>query len=169
MKYIPTIMTSKYILYRNKFIADLVLKYSKLHLNNILDIGCGEGILNNYISATNIIKYTGLDKKLRLDQITHPNIYKKCNVLNNDELIKVTNNEKYNIIVLQEILEHLPLPDIKYSIPLLIKIKSLLQSEGTIIISVPNINRLTNINIITNKDIKSRMVAILNWHFCISF
>ncbi|MDP2684410.1 MAG: class I SAM-dependent methyltransferase [bacterium] len=103
-----------------------------LKIETILDVGCGEGFFTHEIGKrypnSNITgidmenEYINLANKIhKLDNITYTN--KDVESLNSDE--------KYDLVILTEVLEHLNNPD-----KMLEKIKSI--SAKYILISVPN-------------------------------
>lgn len=146
-------MESKFINYRNKFIANIIFVRAidsfrdKKCFNgvSILDLGCGEGTLIEEIrklGSTNFISYKGIDIKLDEKQKKDDkNTNKKYEEIDIEQFLLREKTEKYNFIVLQEVLEHL---DKDKTISILFRTIFRLSSEGTLIVSVPNYNRLTN-------------------------
>ncbi len=146
-------MISKWILYRNKFIGNLVTKYTK-DLDYVLDIGSGEELLRNYINP--ILFYIGVDKEPKRDYSIKADIMKWSPPdKNKSEYLEYAPEEglrrspyyispEFSVIVMQEVLAHLPLPMNENMIPLLIKVKCWLKPDSHLIISVPNFSRLTN-------------------------
>lgn len=122
-------MTSKFIIKRNKFIASLVEKYTN-PLDSVLDLGCGQG---NLIRCMHIpVYYKGVDL----------NYVGNSHLIENADIMTWETDKKYDTIVLQEVLEHLTFLD---SQEITKRIKKFMHDESTLIISVPNFDRLTNI------------------------
>ena len=100
---------------------------------NILDIGCGTGILGAYFKKNQNCNVTGIEinqkafeaAKLNLDNVIKGNI----------ETLDLTLNENYfDVIIMGDVLEHLVNP-----ITTILKITPLLKKEGRILITVPNV------------------------------
>jgi len=117
---------------RKKKILDLI-NIKELTNKKILDIGCASGYLSqelkqadNYvvgidISATNLAKISSaIDKTLVLD-------------IENDAWPESFTKNKFDVIIMAEIIEHLFDQD-----NLLKKLKQILQSSGFIILTTPN-------------------------------
>lgn len=125
-------MVSKFVTMRNKFIASLVQRYTE-DLGSVLDLGCGEGILLKYIRKP--VFYHGVDT----------NYIGKSNLIENSDIQTWESDKVYDTIVLQEVLEHLPLPETDNAIPFLQRVQRFMHDESTLIVSVPNFHRLTNL------------------------
>lgn len=97
-----------------------------LNGKNILDIGCGTGEFLAYAKNNNWITF-GVEPNLKARQKA---LEKNLTIVEKLELI---NAEKFNVISLWHVLEHLP--NLQEQI---VKIKNLLSDEGTLIIAVPN-------------------------------
>jgi methionine biosynthesis protein MetW len=100
---------------------------------NILDIGCGTGILGAYFKKNQNCNVTGIEinqnafeaAKLNLDNVIKGNI----------ETLELPFNENFfDVIIMGDVLEHLVNP-----ITTLLKIKPLLKKDGRILITVPNV------------------------------
>lgn len=102
--------------------------------NTVLDVGCNTGMLGKVLSKKNTLDGIDINSKaLSKAKPYYRHLY-QIDLSNADNLnIK----GKYDYIVLSDILEHLPRPDL-----LLKKLKKLLNTNGTIICSLPNIARL---------------------------
>ena len=101
----------------------------------ILDIGCYRGMNAEYLkSKYSEIKYVGVE----YDPDAIKNIsdaVDKVYQLDVDNLdVKIFNQEKYDIIILADVIEHLKSPDI-----LLEKLITILKDDGLILVSIPNL------------------------------
>lgn len=102
-------------------------------LDYVLDIGSNDELLREYINP--ILFYIGVDKERRGKYSIKADIMKWS---------PPRKTPCYSVIVMQEVLEHLPLPMNENMIPLLFRVKDWLKPEGHLIVSVPNFLRLTN-------------------------
>lgn len=99
----------------------------------ILDIGCGQGILGQYLQETYSAKVTGIE-------IIDDNYQMAGKVLTNallgdiEKMDLQTIETKFNYIIFSDSLEHLIDPH-----KILEKIKELLDSNGNVLLSIPNI------------------------------
>ena len=117
----------------NKLKRDIILTLKNLNLNikNILDIGCGEGFITSEV-AKNFpkTKITAIDPKEQ-----YLNYAKKFNNLPNIRYEKkdlsYKFNRKFDLVIITEVLEHLPNPEESLK-----KTKRL--SKKFILITVPN-------------------------------
>lgn len=100
----------------------------------VLDLGCNTGMLGKVLFKRNILDGVDINSKALLRAKPYYRHLYQIDLSNADNLnIK----GKYDYIVLSDILEHLPRPD-----TLLKKIRRLLNKNGVIICSLPNIARL---------------------------
>lgn len=99
----------------------------------ILDIGCNTGMLGQMLSKNNIIDGIDINKKaLKIASVYYRHLF---NIdVSNPKNIHI--KQKYDYIIMSDILEHLPHPNL-----LLSEIKKLLKPHGFIICSLPNIAR----------------------------
>lgn len=97
-----------------------------LNGKNILDIGCGTGEFLAYAKNNNW-KTFGVEPNLKARQKA---LEKKLTIV---EKLELPNTNKFDVITLWHVLEHLP--NLQEQI---VKIKNLLSDEGTLIIAVPN-------------------------------
>lgn len=112
----------------------------------ILDVGCGEGFISNYIYKTGKHRLiTGIDiDKGAIDFAKGNN---KCINYMVGDVNKTSSNKKYDIVMALEILEHLENPD-----KTLKNIMSL--SKRQVIISVPNEPFFSLGNLLSLKNVK---------------
>lgn len=113
---------------------------------NILDLGCGGGILTEKL-AQHGAKITALDKSKELIKIAKSRIISSSNEINYVNIDITTFlkkcKTKFDIIICMELLEH-----IENKNPIINLFKNMLNDNGTIIISSLNKNILTYIKII---------------------
>ena len=116
------LIAKKYTLYKK---TKLINKFSK-DGKTILDIGCGTG---EFLATAKKENWTifGVEPN---SQAREKAVSKKLNVVENLEKL---GQQKFNVISLWHVMEHLP--DLKNEIK---KITNLLTEEGTLIIAVPN-------------------------------
>lgn len=124
----------------------------------ILDLGCGDGLLPKYLN--NRFFYDGID-------ISEKSIEKakKINSKNENANFNVSNlfynislNNKYDIIILLEILEHYFLPENILKI-----VKEHLKDEGIVIATLPNIRNQYNRKIASQTIPKSNCRDIMSY------
>ncbi|MFV1852278.1 MAG: class I SAM-dependent methyltransferase [Thalassospira sp.] len=118
----------------------------------VLDFGCGNGEeLARYI-VSETIDYTGID--IHLPSLEHARAE-----LGNDKAVflsEVPDGEKYDVIIMSEVLEHLDEP-----VEILKRLVPKLRSDGIFICSVPNGYGLTEIE--KYVDAKLRLYKALRW------
>lgn len=109
---------------------------SYINLNpKLLDIGCGTG---EFLKSafTKGWEVTGVEPNDKASELALLKLDQNKNIFTSiDELITNIPNKKFNVITLWHVLEHVP--DYNETI---IKIKSLLEPDGILIVAVPNIN-----------------------------
>lgn len=129
-----------------KKISSLLSEYSSN--TTLLDVGCGEGFIADYIyKNTNIKKITGIDINNNSIQIARNQnnniVYETLDI--NDITLE---NKKYDLVMCLEVLEHLKNPE-----HVLKKICSL--ANKRIIISIPNEPFFSIGNLLSFKNIRS--------------
>jgi 2-polyprenyl-3-methyl-5-hydroxy-6-metoxy-1,4-benzoquinol methylase len=120
--------------YRSKLIKKHILKGK---CNSVLEIGSGIGLIGSYIRKENkSIHYAGIEidkESYEKSQIL------KLNTFNGDFTAIARLEEKFDIIMLWEVLEHLQ------DLSLFMKLAyERLNNNGKIILSVPNYNKIYN-------------------------
>lgn len=105
----------------------------------VLDVGCGSGMLGEYLSGKKGCIVDGVDLNVDAINIADGN-YRTTFVLNleSEKLVEKFSNESYDFIVVADVIEHLVDPS-----ALLDGVRSLIKSSGTIIFSVPNITHVS--------------------------
>ena len=102
----------------------------------ILDIGCNAGYLGKTLKSKKVT-CDGIDINKKLLSIADKYYRHTYQRDLNNPILNLNPKFNYDYIILSDILEHLPRPDL-----LLIEIKKYLKKGGKIIISLPNIARL---------------------------
>ena len=102
---------------------------------NVLDIGCAQGYLDEYLTKKLNCVVTGIE----LDAKAAQKAKKFCKKIFIGDIEKILQesqlgNEKFDIILLADVLEHLKEPE-----RVLQEVKKYLKSEGSVIVSLPNI------------------------------
>tara|TARA_R100000149_G_C5827190_1_gene104169 strand:- start:135 stop:794 length:660 start_codon:yes stop_codon:yes gene_type:complete len=119
---------------------DLIIHITK-GAHAVLDVGCALGVNGKYLLDNNIAnKVVGIEFDKQMAQEASKNITKVfCGDLNNQEFRKTILNTNYTFdyILFGDILEHLYDP-----LKVLIELKSILNPNGQIIISLPNIGHV---------------------------
>jgi SAM-dependent methyltransferase len=124
---------------RGTLVAEIINRYIEIKKKNMLDIGCGDGSTS--------VKFAQLGAHVTAIDIRPDQIEKlKNNKINfhhgSFENFKEA-NKKFDTVILQDVLEHVPNPEITIK-----KVKSLLSHNGIIYISTPN--RLSLLNTISD-------------------
>jgi len=121
---------------RYRAIGNLIMKYD---ICELLDLGCGKGIveylLPDHVSCLGYdfnTKYINIAK--RLNEKKKNRKFKACNI----NLLQT--HRKFEAILISEVLE-----EIESDLKMLKKSVSLLKDNGILILTVPNIQRLTNL------------------------
>ena len=122
-----------YIPINNRYIN--VIDQHLSHGQNILDVGCGTGLIVNLFALKLHSQFTGIDFSTAAD---YAKTFAKNNFITNAKFIKQDFfkhkfNQKYDVIISQSFITHVS--DYEFAIK---KMKSLLNPGGTIIISVYN-------------------------------
>lgn len=141
----------------NKNTLNYINKYIKKN-SSVLDYGCGNGSLLNEISKITKNLF-GVDTYVNNKIMTNTNIkyYNYLNFFRN-------NNEKFDIIILRDVTEHLNEPNL-----LLIKLLKNLNKKGIIYIEGPAEKELSLVNIFIHiyayfKDLKSHKNNFAPYH-----
>ena len=119
-----------------KPIAEYISKYVTIHNSKILEVGCGSGAILKYLQDKGAT-VKGID--LSEEYLEHGR--KKYQIdLECTDLLNFQSNEKYDIIIYSDVLEHIL--NINEH---LAKIRLLLAEEGVLYIKVPGVKR-THVN-----------------------
>ena len=103
----------------------------------VLDVGCGTGILGRLVGAKSGVDIDGVDPGVPAD---HPGIvgYRSFYSLGIEEVIKEVGIDSYDWIVLADVIEHFPYPD-----ELLYLLASHAKPGCKFVVSTPNVAYLT--------------------------
>ena len=148
--------------YKNK---ELKTYYSNLRLNmlpiipvseKVLEIGCGNGVLLDYLKKNNLAKETWgveMNHKEYLPSLDHFLLGKA-----EDNLVNLPNNY-FDCIICNDVLEHVFDP---YA--LLKELKLKLRDGGVVVASIPNVRHLSVIiNLVVNGDFRYRDAGIMDF------
>lgn len=137
---------------RGKFVKSLVEKYKSTSGIWILDVGSGYGgTIRNFLNELNFIYSIEIDENKLTFQPEHKNLFK----IRIDAFQFNFEKEKFDVIILQDFIEHIEKPDefLKF-------ISKFLKKDGIIYISTPN--RLSIINLISDPHWGFPIVALLS-------
>lgn len=102
--------------------------------SSILDIGCGCGYFLYFLKKYGYDNYWGIDADPESIDYTKRNITEKCEAALAYQYLTIS-SQKYDLIVMNEVLEHIPKNEI---IPLINLIFKSLNKDGVFICYVPN-------------------------------
>lgn len=136
---------------RGWLVATILQHFTTLEEKKVLDWGCGDGGTSRILARLGS-KVTAVDTRPELDQN-----FKNSGVIfvNANEKEFFWQFEKYDIVVLQDVLEHVPDPD-----GLIKQVKLALRNRGLIYISTPN--RFSILNAISDPHWNLPGVALLS-------
>ncbi len=124
-----------------------MLRFVPKNSQKILDIGCGEGNFSASLKEKLKTQVWGIEKNEKAAKVAREKIDK---VLIGDavEIVNDLENNSFDCIVLNDILEHLAYPN-----NLLKSLKTKLNKDGVIVFSVPNVRYLLNLKrLLINKE-----------------
>lgn len=143
---------------RGKFVKTIVSKYKSNKNIKILDIGSGfGGTVQNFFDDTNQIFSIEIDEFKLSNQPEHKSL-KKFNC----DAFKLPFEEKFDVIILQDFVEHIEKPE-----QFLSYIKNFLHEDGIIYLSTPN--RLSILNLIADPHWGFPLVSLFNRNFIKKF
>lgn len=129
--------------------ADFITQSVKKNFKNsfkFLDIGSGVGLYSKYILSINNSKGIGIDlntEACKLNSyLNQKSISKKSYEVINDDFLSHNFNDKYDLIVIWNVIEHLDENELK---KILKKINLILKSNGLLIIGVPSYQKYWSI------------------------
>jgi 2-polyprenyl-3-methyl-5-hydroxy-6-metoxy-1,4-benzoquinol methylase len=116
---------------RLSFIDSVIAKFKTDKLK-VLDIGCGNGNISRYIGSKGHL-VTGIDiSKSAIDKAIELNEMKNVAFFN-ISAENLNSNQKFDLIICSEVIEHLNIPENVIS-----TLKNLLKHKGVLIVTVPN-------------------------------
>lgn len=138
MEYNQLIKGKVVIGYNRKFIIEKFIKKE----GKVLEIGSGIGLIGMYLKKYKKIKYTGVE----IDKDTHEKALELgLNSLNGDFSIMKKLEDKFNYIMLWEVLEHLQDLNLFFDLA-----RKSIVKNGSLIFSVPNYKKRFNYNLKSN-------------------
>ncbi|WP_337865084.1 methyltransferase domain-containing protein [Ignavibacterium sp.] len=136
---------------RGRLVLSLLNQYQEISNKKILDIGSGEGGTTSILSKSNLVISIDLSL-LRLSR--QKQNYKTKNLVNCDAMNLPFRNNYFDIIILQDVIEHL------YNYENFLKeIKKVLSEDGVIYLSTPN--KLSIINFLSDPHWGLPTVSVL--------
>lgn len=130
----------KYIFIRHKCVASFINGLTeKRGLKNVLNVGCGLGIMEQFIKTP--INMLGIDvdtKAIKIARALARRSGKDYAYMTGS--IQSLGKGKYDLIIISEVLEH-----VEDDKGMLLSLKSLLSKKGVIVLSVPNLWQPRNI------------------------
>ncbi|WP_170131933.1 class I SAM-dependent methyltransferase [Arenicella xantha] len=128
----------------------LPTNYSK-----VLEIGCGEGNFRNNLEKQH--EYWGVEQNQ--DAATKASVLlDKVSVGNYEDISNQLPKQYFDLIVCNDVLEHM-----ENHIEFLLDLKSKLSPGGSLILSIPNVRYLSNINeLLFSKDWRYRDAGVLD-------
>ncbi|MFY0626290.1 MAG: methyltransferase domain-containing protein [Reichenbachiella sp.] len=144
----------------HKIVANLVEKYSSNDAK-ILDVGCGAGNLlveiNRRIGGA-VISAADIDQNC-LNLVAEKVPVEESFLIKDVEDLFVDNNRKsYDVIILSHVLEH-----VKRPYDTIVGLKSLLNSDGVLILAVPNPVRPDNIMLSFFRNYRVNLGHVQTW------
>jgi len=124
---------------RGWLVVTILQRFTSLEGKSVLDFGCGDGGTSRMANRAGA-KVTAVDIKPELEPAFQNTDIKLFNAQNEELYLK---SRVYNIIILQDVLEHVP-----NSEQLFQQVKDSLQPDGLIYISTPN--RFSLLNLISD-------------------
>ena len=125
----------KYILLRNFILqekGDIFIKLLKSETRDVLDIGCGDGVLGAYIRKKTGVHMYGTDISKKGVQIA---VKRGIIAKVGDVQKKIPFRIHFDAVVANEIIEHLYNPD-----AFLREVKKVLKDDGILILGTPNLS-----------------------------
>ncbi|PXY44094.1 class I SAM-dependent methyltransferase [Flavobacterium hydrophilum] len=136
---------------RKRIIKSIITKQTK----NVLEVGSGVGLIGMYLKRFYNLSYYGLE----LDEKTHQRALSLgVNSVNGDFSKMKTFNEKFDVIMMWEVLEHLQDLDLFFQLA-----KERLNTKGIFVFSVPNFAKIHNYKNVTDQIYQSGPPVHLNF------
>jgi ubiquinone/menaquinone biosynthesis C-methylase UbiE len=124
---------------RNLKIQNYSIKFGLKPNDNVLEIGCGIGtqtkLLADFVKYGKITSVDISPKSIEIAKV-HLKDYNQISFIAGDIAnIEINENEIYDVIILPDVLEHIPIKDHQIIFK---KFRKLLKKDGSIIINIPN-------------------------------
>jgi SAM-dependent methyltransferase len=123
-------MLLKDILYSNPFDKYSNKRVSKEKKGTVLDVGCGSGY-----SLDTYKKKGWITHGIEISDFACENANKRGHNVKKDTLEQYSTDTSFNLVILQSVFEHLHNPELALE-----KIHQILEDDGQLIITVPNMN-----------------------------
>jgi 2-polyprenyl-3-methyl-5-hydroxy-6-metoxy-1,4-benzoquinol methylase len=118
------------------------------NIRSLLDVGCGEGLFGKYLKKSNKnLEVWGIEPVVEVAKNAKKNL---DNVLvgNIEDSFGIINKKKFDVVTYNDVLEHLVDPW-----TILDNTKKILNNDGLVIVSLPNVRFVNNLlHIIFKKD-----------------
>lgn len=115
------------------------------NVKTVLEVGCGEGGFR--ASFGNEVEYWGVEPNKEVSEIAKSQLYKVFNATYEEVQQDIPNNY-FDLIVCNDVIEHMVDHD-----KFLESIKSKMENDGFLLISIPNVRHIYNLyNLILKKD-----------------
>lgn len=120
-------------------------KFIPANVHTVLEIGCGEGGFRESFSTS--VEYWGVEPNKKVGVIAESKLHKVFNATY-EEVEEYIPDSYFDLIVCNDVIEHMVDHD-----KFLEHIKSKMKSDGSLLISIPNVRYIYNLyNLIFKKD-----------------
>lgn len=102
----------------------------------IIDIGCGAGYFLQYLEKKGYLNYLGIDvSREQIDFCKKKHLKGKVQLISDLDKFLITKNEEYDLVMINDVIEHLPKEKI---IDILRLIRKTLKNHGLLIVKTAN-------------------------------
>jgi len=114
--------------------VSILSKFTRLQFQNILDVGCGNGLLlSQFLESNDENEYCGIDFSEELIKRTKQKIHDKAMLVCGDALKLPFKHSSFDIVTCTEVIEH-----VNGQMRLLQEIHRVLKPMGLLLITLPN-------------------------------